>query len=223
MSSLRRGHANLLCIVPILTDDPRRESNCRGSGILRNIACRRRPYRVECTGSLSTSEVKQRRARLVLGWGTAWEDPWVLSAFRFLFDTLAKCEFSWFLPWKTLGNVAKRSKTRENRRKTFENHGTMWETAKSPGKRWGSWNTLGNHGTMWETAKSPEKRWGSWNTMGNHGTMWETPKSPEKRWGSWNTLGNYVWSFGFKPEVRAFSVGFRVFGFCLNPNPAVSY
>ena len=29
VSSLRRGHANLLCIVPILTDDPRRESeNC---------------------------------------------------------------------------------------------------------------------------------------------------------------------------------------------------
>ena len=29
MSSLRRGHANLLCIVPILTDDPRRESEFR--------------------------------------------------------------------------------------------------------------------------------------------------------------------------------------------------
>ena len=28
VSSLRRGHANLLCIVPILTDDPRRGSNC---------------------------------------------------------------------------------------------------------------------------------------------------------------------------------------------------
>ena len=27
VSSLRRGHANLLCIVPILTDDPRRESD----------------------------------------------------------------------------------------------------------------------------------------------------------------------------------------------------
>ena len=27
VSSLRRGHANLLCIVPILTDDPRKESN----------------------------------------------------------------------------------------------------------------------------------------------------------------------------------------------------
>ena len=30
VSSLRRGHANLLCIVPILTDDPRRESKCKG-------------------------------------------------------------------------------------------------------------------------------------------------------------------------------------------------
>ena len=28
VSSLRRGHANLLCVVPILTDDPRRESIC---------------------------------------------------------------------------------------------------------------------------------------------------------------------------------------------------
>ena len=27
VSSLRRGHADLLCIVPILTDDPRRESS----------------------------------------------------------------------------------------------------------------------------------------------------------------------------------------------------
>ena len=42
---------------------------------------RRRPYRVEYTGSLSTSEVKRRRARLVLGWGTAWEHLRVLSAF----------------------------------------------------------------------------------------------------------------------------------------------
>lgn len=37
VSSLRRGHANLLCIVPILSDDPRRESKrClqnRGLGI----------------------------------------------------------------------------------------------------------------------------------------------------------------------------------------------
>ena len=32
VSSLRRGHANLLCIVPILTDDPRRESNGRQRG-----------------------------------------------------------------------------------------------------------------------------------------------------------------------------------------------
>ena len=45
--------------------------------------CRWRPYRVECTGSLPTSEVKRRRARLVLGWGTAREDLRVLPAFRF--------------------------------------------------------------------------------------------------------------------------------------------
>ena len=32
------------------------------------LACLR-PYRVECAGSLPTSEVKRRRARLVLGWG----------------------------------------------------------------------------------------------------------------------------------------------------------
>ena len=49
---------------------------------LKSDPSRRRPYRVECTGSLSTSEVKQHRARLVLGWGTAWEDLRVLSAFR---------------------------------------------------------------------------------------------------------------------------------------------
>ena len=45
------------------------------------ILCCRRPYRVEYTGSLLTSEVKRRRARLVLGWGTAREDLRVLSAF----------------------------------------------------------------------------------------------------------------------------------------------
>jgi hypothetical protein len=33
VSSLRRGHANLLCIVPILTDDPRRESKQRFSKV----------------------------------------------------------------------------------------------------------------------------------------------------------------------------------------------
>ena len=49
-----------------------------------NINLRWRPYRVECTGSLLTSEVKRHRARLVLGWGTAWEHPRVLPAFLHL-------------------------------------------------------------------------------------------------------------------------------------------
>ena len=53
------------------------------SDVIGKVSCRRRPYRVECTGSLLTSEVKQRRAWSVLGWGTAWEDLRVLSAFSF--------------------------------------------------------------------------------------------------------------------------------------------
>ena len=32
-----------------------------------------RPYHVECTGSRPITEVKQRRAWLVLGWETGWE------------------------------------------------------------------------------------------------------------------------------------------------------
>ena len=47
----------------------------------RHALCCWRPYRVECTGSLPTSEVKRHRARLVLGWGTAWEHLKVLPAF----------------------------------------------------------------------------------------------------------------------------------------------
>jgi hypothetical protein len=51
------------------------------AGSIAGWRSRRRPYRVECTGSLLTSEIKRHRARLVLGWGTAWEHPRVLSAF----------------------------------------------------------------------------------------------------------------------------------------------
>ena len=38
VSSLRRGHANLLCIVPILTDDPRRESERCENKVLRCLS-----------------------------------------------------------------------------------------------------------------------------------------------------------------------------------------
>ena len=37
VSSLRRGHANILCIVPILTDDPRRESKMATAIFVLNI------------------------------------------------------------------------------------------------------------------------------------------------------------------------------------------
>jgi hypothetical protein len=52
--------------------------------MLRDDSIRRRPYRVLCTGSLLTSEVKRRRARLVLGWGAAREEFRVLSCFFFV-------------------------------------------------------------------------------------------------------------------------------------------
>ena len=44
VSSLRRSHANLLCIVPILTDDPRRESLAAG------VLLRRSPPSVDPNG-----------------------------------------------------------------------------------------------------------------------------------------------------------------------------
>ena len=43
---------------------------------------RQRPYHVECTSSRPITEVKRRRASLVLGWVTAWEHG-VLLAFLF--------------------------------------------------------------------------------------------------------------------------------------------
>ena len=49
------------------------------------VACRHRPYHVESTGSRLITEVKQRRARLVLGWMTAWEHRVLLATFSFLF------------------------------------------------------------------------------------------------------------------------------------------
>ena len=48
---------------------------------------RQRPYCVECTGSLPNSEVKPRKARIVLGWVTAREVLRVLLTFlRLRFD-----------------------------------------------------------------------------------------------------------------------------------------
>ena len=41
--------------------------------MIEDDGCRLRPYHVEYTSSRPITEVKQRRARLVLGWVTAWE------------------------------------------------------------------------------------------------------------------------------------------------------
>ena len=54
------------------------EFGCRSNSGSR---CRQRPYFVECTRSHPNSEVKRRKARSVLGWGTAREALRVLLAF----------------------------------------------------------------------------------------------------------------------------------------------
>jgi len=53
---------------------------------------RQRPYHAEYIGSRPITEIKQRRARLVLRWGTAWEHR-VLLASNKLFEFF----FSFFL------------------------------------------------------------------------------------------------------------------------------
>ena len=55
VSSLRRGHANLLCIVPILTDDPRRESKPASPATLR-------------TSDMLSTRRGTSRARLISLW-----------------------------------------------------------------------------------------------------------------------------------------------------------
>ena len=48
VSSLRRGHANLLCIVSILTDDPRKESNSM-------ISVNSQPSNITCSPPLCSA------------------------------------------------------------------------------------------------------------------------------------------------------------------------
>ena len=59
--------------------------------------CRQRPYHVESTGSRPITEVKQRRARLVLGWVTAWEHRVLLATFFFFFFPFLLFFFSFSL------------------------------------------------------------------------------------------------------------------------------
>ena len=47
---------------------------------------RQRPYHVGTTGSRSITKVKLRRARLVLGWVTAWEHRVLLVSFFSFFS-----------------------------------------------------------------------------------------------------------------------------------------
>ena len=60
-----------------------RERNKSGTALTRS---RQRPYHAENTSSRPITEVKQHRARLVLGWVTAWEHRVSLSLFVCFFN-----------------------------------------------------------------------------------------------------------------------------------------
>jgi hypothetical protein len=74
VSSLRRGHANLLCIVPILTDDPRRESkqtsteDCR-QGDQNTTILKRKKAR---TGRTELRSLAAIGTVAILAQGTSW-------------------------------------------------------------------------------------------------------------------------------------------------------
>ena len=63
VSSLRRGHANLLCIVPILTDDPRRESDGQESN-RRRWDSRPRHRSIKHKEGATVPFLKARKARV---------------------------------------------------------------------------------------------------------------------------------------------------------------
>ena len=66
VSSLRRGHATLLCIVPILTDDPRRESiSCTIFMIAYNVGLPRKTLSGQLSRPASVSSS-------MLVWCSAW-------------------------------------------------------------------------------------------------------------------------------------------------------
>ena len=50
---------------------------------------RQRPYHAEYIGSRPITEIKQRRARLVLRWGTAWEHRVLLASSNFFWNIFA--------------------------------------------------------------------------------------------------------------------------------------
>lgn len=63
------------------------------------VSIRQRPYHAEYIGSRPITEIKQRRARLVLRWGTAWEHRVLLASNNF-FAFYIKIKIKYFYFYK---------------------------------------------------------------------------------------------------------------------------
>ena len=81
-------HHNLLCVLPVFQPISIYVVNVRSIKPIFPLLLRQRPYHVEYTGSRPITEVKQRWARLVLGWVTAWEHRVLLALF---FSLIIEC------------------------------------------------------------------------------------------------------------------------------------
>ena len=79
--------------------------------------CCQRPYHVESTGSRPITEVKQRRARLVLGWVTAWEHRVLLAFFFFFFPLLTEISVGFAVDPNVIKEIILKGQKRKEKKK----------------------------------------------------------------------------------------------------------
>ena len=103
-----------------------------------HLPVRQRPYCAECTRSHPNSEVKQRKARIVLGWGTAWEVLRVPLAFYFFRKKNAFPRPFGDLPFRQRPYCAEctrshpNSEVKQRKARIVLGWGTAWEVLRVP-------------------------------------------------------------------------------------------
>ena len=98
------------------------------SNRLRAISFCQRPYSVEHTRSHLNSEVKQPKARSVLGWGTAWEVLRVLLAFSHHITPYHTISHHTTLPTFLQHQITPHHTISRRSHRTTPYHGSEWHT-----------------------------------------------------------------------------------------------